>query len=142
MAVGKKILVTGADGFIGSHLTERLLAEGWQVTVIDDFSTGRRENLAAVAADPRLRVLEARVSACAGLDRLAAESDAIYHLAAAVGVELVVRSPIHTIRTNLDETEAILAAASPARCHPEASSSSTCGPARPRRTSSGGRPSR
>lgn len=111
MSPGAHILVTGGAGFIGSHLVERLLAEGCRVTVIDDFSTGRPENLAAVRTDPRLRVVEARVSACAGLDRLAGEADAIYHLAAAVGVELVVRSPIRTIRTNLDETEALLEAA-------------------------------
>jgi UDP-glucose 4-epimerase len=106
------VLITGGAGFIGSHLAERLLAEGCRVTVIDDFSTGARQNLAAVAADPRLCVVEAQVSACADLDVLVARSAFIYHLAAAVGVDLVVRSPIRTIRTNLDETEAILAAAS------------------------------
>lgn len=104
-------LVTGGAGFIGSHLVERFLAEGARVTVVDDLSTGRRENLAAVQADPRLRVIEARVSDCPNLPGLAAEADALVHLAAAVGVELVVRSPIRTLRTNLDETEAALAAA-------------------------------
>jgi len=109
------VLVTGGAGFIGSHLVERLLADGLAVTVLDDFSTGTRENLSAVAGHPNLRVIETQVSRCANLEELAAESQAIYHLAAAVGVELVVRSPIRTIRTNLDETEVILQAAARSR---------------------------
>ncbi len=113
MHTGAHAVVTGGAGFIGSHLVERLLAEGWRVTVIDDFSTGAAANLAAVADDPRLRVIEARVSACAGLNRLLEEAELVFHLAAAVGVELVVRSPIATLRTNLDETEALLAAVGP-----------------------------
>lgn len=104
-------LVTGGAGFIGSHLVERFLAEGARVTVVDDLSTGRLENLAAVRSDPRLQVIQARVSDCPDLPGLAAEADALVHLAAAVGVELVVRSPIRTLRTNLDETQAVLAAA-------------------------------
>jgi UDP-glucose 4-epimerase len=111
MQSGNHVVVTGGAGFIGSHLVERLLGEGRRVTVIDDFSTGSPANLAAVQTDPRLRVIEAPVSACPGLDTLLAGADAVFHLAAAVGVDLVVRSPIRTIRTNLDETEAILAAA-------------------------------
>lgn len=108
-------LVTGGAGFIGSHLVERLLAEGARVSVIDDFSTGRPSNLAAAGRDPRLRVVEAKVSTCRELGTLVAESNGIYHLAAAVGVELVVNAPIRTMRTNLDETEAILQAASERR---------------------------
>ncbi len=111
MSPGTHYLVTGGAGFIGSHLVERLLAEGCRVTVIDDFSTGSPANLATVRNDPRLRVVEARVSACPDLEQLTAGAEAVVHLAAAVGVELVVRSPIRTIRTNLDETEAILEAA-------------------------------
>jgi UDP-glucose 4-epimerase len=107
-------VVTGGAGFIGSHLVERLLAMGESVTVVDDFSTGSRENLRSAAAHPGLRIIEAKVSQCPGLEELVARADAVYHLAAAVGVELVVKCPIRTIETNLDETEAILKAA--ARC--------------------------
>jgi len=110
--VSEHSLITGGAGFIGSHLAERLLAAGQTVTIIDDFSTGSRANLDEVAGHPRLRVIEARVSRCAGLSDLVAEASGIYHLAAAVGVDLVVRSPIRTIETNLEETEAILAVAS------------------------------
>ena len=105
-------LVTGGAGFIGSHLVERLLAEAYSVTVIDDSSTGSLDNLRSVAAHSRLKVIQCKVSDCSELAGLAAQSDFIYHLAAAVGVELVVKSPIRTIETNLRETEAILEAAS------------------------------
>lgn len=112
MATAQSWLVTGGAGFIGSHLVESLLAGGHQVTVLDDLSTGSRANLAAVEGNPRLRIIEGKVSAYPGLAELVDGMDGVYHLAAAVGVELVVRSPIRTIQTNLDETEAILAAAS------------------------------
>ena len=106
------VLVTGGAGFIGSHLTERLLAEGARVRVLDDLSTGRLENLAACRSDPRLEVIVSTVSGCAALPQLVKESGAVCHLAAAVGVDRVVRHPIRTIEINLDESEAILAAAS------------------------------
>jgi UDP-glucose 4-epimerase len=106
------ILVTGGAGFIGSHLAERLLADGNSVVVIDDFSTGSADNLRAAASHPNLRVIESRISTCSELPQLAARAGAIYHLAAAVGVELVVKSPIHTLETNLHETEVLLKAAS------------------------------
>ena len=106
----ERILVTGGAGFIGSHLVERLLTDGNSVTVIDDCSTGSLDNLRAVLSHPDLHVIQGKVSECA-LHELAAEADFIYHLAAAVGVELVVHSPIRTIETNLHETEAILRAA-------------------------------
>jgi nucleoside-diphosphate-sugar epimerase len=105
------VLVTGGAGFIGSHLVERLLADGNSVVVIDDFSTGSADNLRSVAGNSKLRVIESRISACAKLADLAAGAKAIYHLAAAVGVELVVKSPIHTLETNLHETEVLLKAA-------------------------------
>jgi UDP-glucose 4-epimerase len=103
--------VTGGAGFIGSHLVERLLADGKVVVVIDDLSTGRLENLQAVRAHPKLRVIESRVSTCGELGQLVAQAESIYHLAAAVGVELVVRSPIRVLDTNLHETEVLLEAA-------------------------------
>ena len=103
--------MTGGAGFIGSHLVERLLAEGKAVVVVDDLSTGTLDNLRDVLAHPRLQVIQSRVSACPELCRLVARAEAIYHLAAAVGVELVVRSPIRVLETNLHETEALLEAA-------------------------------
>jgi UDP-glucose 4-epimerase len=106
------IVVTGGAGFIGSHLVERLLADGHRVQVIDDLSTGRLSNLAACQSDARLDVVVSTVSGCSDLPKLMREADCAYHLAAAVGVDLVVRHPIRTIETNLDETEAILKAAS------------------------------
>ncbi len=105
------ILVTGGAGFIGSHLVQRLLADGHPVTVLDDLSTGRRENLAGVQSNPNLRVIVSKVSQYAGLSELVAQSQCVYHLAAAVGVELVMTSGLRTIETNLRETEAILNAA-------------------------------
>jgi UDP-glucose 4-epimerase len=105
------VLVTGGAGFIGSHLVERLLADGKTVAVLDDLSTGTLDNLRAVRWHPRLRVVESRISAYAKLAQLVAGAEAIYHLAAAVGVELVVRSPIHVLDANLHETKVLLEAA-------------------------------
>jgi UDP-glucose 4-epimerase len=107
----KHVLVTGGAGFIGSHLVERLLADGNAVAVVDDLSTGALQNLRGVLAHPRLRVIQSRISACSELAQLVAGAESIYHLAAAVGVELVLRSPIHVLETNLHETEVLLKAA-------------------------------
>jgi UDP-glucose 4-epimerase len=112
MAEGKHIVVTGGAGFIGSHLVERLLKDGETVVVIDDCSTGSLANLEAVNGNPRLQVLQAKISACEGLENILQAAKGVYHLAAAVGVELVLKSPIQTIQTNLHETEVILEQAS------------------------------
>ena len=114
MTADKHVLVTGGAGFIGSHLVERLLSDGKSVVVIDDCSTGSLENLKAIEADSKLTIVVGKISECAELSQIIAGSESIFHLAAAVGVELVVRSPIRTIETNLRETEAVLAAAAPA----------------------------
>ncbi|HEX3799137.1 MAG TPA: NAD-dependent epimerase/dehydratase family protein [Verrucomicrobiae bacterium] len=107
----KHVIVTGGAGFIGSHLVERLLADGKAVVVIDDCSTGQLENLRQVMEHPRLRVIRSKVSECGELPELLKSAESIFHLAAAVGVELVVNSPIHVLQTNLHETEVLLAAA-------------------------------
>lgn len=102
----RNILVTGGAGFIGSHLVEQLVSEGDRVTVVDDLSTGRRTNLAAV--DPtRLEFIEGELSAV--LPTLDPQQfHEIHHLAAAVGVRLVVDQPVRVIETNVHETLAIL----------------------------------
>jgi len=109
----KHILVTGGAGFIGSHLVERLLLEGHSVVVLDDLSTGSRGNLASVSEHPKLRIVESKISKCAKLPELVQHASFIFHLAAAVGVELVVKQPIHVLATNLHETEVLLEAATP-----------------------------
>jgi len=106
-----RALITGGAGFIGSHLAETLLERGHTVTVIDDLSTGRFENIAHLADHPRFRFAIDTITNPLVLDRLASECDIIFHLAAAVGVMLVVEKPVHTIETNVMGTEAVLKAA-------------------------------
>jgi len=105
----KRALVTGGAGFIGSHLVEGLIAAGAEVTVVDDLSTGRLSNLAALhPGHPRLRFIEASVGKAIGaLERLAPFTE-IYHLAAAVGVRRIIERPVESIETNVVETAAIL----------------------------------
>jgi UDP-glucose 4-epimerase len=107
----RSVLVTGGAGFIGSHLVERLLNDGKSVVVIDDLSTGSLENLAAVKSHPRLKIVESRISGCAELPRLVAGAEFIFHLAATVGVELVVKSALHVLESSFRETQILLRAA-------------------------------
>jgi len=111
----RHVLVTGGAGFVGSHLVERLLAEGRRVVVIDDGSTGSFDNLGGVRSDPRLEVLVGRVSQCPGLESVVLEAESVFHLAATVGVDLVVRSAVGTIHNNLTETDVLMRAAVAAR---------------------------
>lgn len=111
-SVRSHVLVTGGAGFIGSHLVERLLADGANVVVIDDCSTGSLENLRAVRSHSNLRVIESRISGCEELLELVSNAESIFHLAAAVGVDLVLSSPVRSLQTNLRETEVLLEAAS------------------------------
>ncbi len=105
------VLVTGGAGFIGSHLVERLLKDGKKVVVIDDFSTGSRENLRVFEANPRLRIIQTKVSECGELAELAATAEFIFHLAATVGVELVVKSALQVLEASFNETQMLLRAA-------------------------------
>lgn len=104
-------LITGGAGFIGSHLAEHLLDGGHQVTIIDNLSTGRFENIAHLRGRPEFHFAIDDITNEIVLDRLASECNAIIHLAAAVGVDLVVRRPVHTIKDNVLGTEAVLRAA-------------------------------
>lgn len=105
------ILVTGGGGFIGSHLVERLLKDGQSVVVIDDFSTGSMENLRGFKKNPRLKIIRSKISECKDLPRLVEKSDFIFHLAATVGVELVVKSALHVLESNFHGTQVLFHAA-------------------------------
>jgi UDP-glucose 4-epimerase len=107
----KRVLITGGAGFVGSHLAEALLEAGQQVTIIDNLSTGRFENIAHLTGRPNFRFAIENITNEVVLDRLASECDVIFHLAAAVGVKLIVESPVQTIETNVMGTEVVLKAA-------------------------------
>jgi UDP-glucose 4-epimerase len=109
-------LITGGAGFIGSHLAEALLAAHHKVLVLDNLSTGRWENIAHLTANPRFSFARATVEEKVVLDRMASECQVIFHLAAAVGVKLIVEHPVHTIETNIRGTERVLDAALRYRC--------------------------
>jgi UDP-glucose 4-epimerase len=108
MKNAKHILVSGGAGFIGSHLVERLLNDGKSVVVIDDFSTGNLENLTTAKSNLRLKIVQSKISGCKDLPKLAANSEFIFHLAATVGVELVVKSALHVLESSFHETEILL----------------------------------
>lgn len=101
-------LITGGAGFIGSHLAERLLSRGQRVTVIDNLSTGRLNNIAPLESHPNFRYAIEDIRNIHVMDRLVSECDLIYHLAAAVGVQKIISEPIETIEVNIGGTEVVL----------------------------------
>jgi UDP-glucose 4-epimerase len=104
-----KILITGGAGFIGSHLTEALLKKGHQVTVLDDFSTGRKRNLEAV--ESKINLVKGSVLQKKTVKSLIEEADIIYHLAAAVGVKYVIENPLKSLEINIKGSENVLESA-------------------------------
>jgi UDP-glucose 4-epimerase len=110
-----RYLVTGGAGFIGSHLAEALLKEGHEVHLLDDLSTGAIRNLDPIKAHPKLKYSIDSVFNQQVLAELVDQADVVYHLAAAVGVFMIVEKPVHTIETNLKGTEAVLQCASKKR---------------------------
>lgn len=108
-----KNLITGGAGFIGSHLAEALLARGEEVTVLDNLSTGRMDNIKHLMSSGRFKFYKGTVLDGRLVNRLVRNSGAVYHLAAAVGVKYIIDNPLESIRNNVDGTETVLAAS----CH-------------------------
>ncbi len=115
VVAGAKVVVTGGAGFIGSHLVERLLADGHSVLVLDDFSTGRPDNLAHLTRDPRLSLERVDVAGGLRLGSLLKGADLVFHLAALADVVPSVERPLDYHRANVDGTVALLDAARHAR---------------------------
>jgi UDP-glucose 4-epimerase len=103
-----RALVTGGAGFIGSHLSECLLEKGVKVCIIDDLSTGRLQNINHLRGNSNFQVVVETILNETVMDRLVSECDVIYHLAAAVGVELIVKSPVETIQRNILGSDVVL----------------------------------
>ncbi len=109
--MAQRFLITGGAGFIGSHLAEQLLERGNSVVVLDDLSTGRMQNLAHLRNHGRLQIVRDSVENESTVGLLMSQCDAVFHLASAVGVQLIVDEPVRTIRTTIHGTEVVLESA-------------------------------
>ena len=107
-----RVLITGGAGFVGSHLVDALLARGDQVTVLDDLSTGRHDNIRDHLGDPNFEFVLGSILNDAVVDDVVRRSDVVMHLAAAVGVELIVGRPLESLATNIRGSEIVLE-----KCH-------------------------
>lgn len=103
-----KILITGGAGFIGSHLSDKLIGEGHSVTVIDDLSTGRYSNIAHLEENANFRLIIDTVLNAQLMEELIRETDRVYHMASAVGVRLIMEQPVKTIETIFHGTDTVL----------------------------------
>jgi UDP-glucose 4-epimerase len=106
-----RILITGGAGFIGSHLTDRLVADGHQITILDNLATGRKENLAAHLSGKSVNFIKGSILDLPLLDGLIKETEYVFHLAAAVGVFNIVNHPLDSLMTNIRGTENVLESA-------------------------------
>ncbi|OGG38037.1 nucleoside-diphosphate sugar epimerase [Candidatus Jorgensenbacteria bacterium GWC1_48_12] len=111
MPSNKKILITGGAGFIGSHLTEKLLQRGEEVFVIDNLSTGSSENIKQLENNPKFHFIKGSVLDRDLVVQTVAKVDEIYHLAAAVGVKTIIEKPLESFLVNIDGTKNVLEAA-------------------------------
>jgi UDP-glucose 4-epimerase len=108
VAEGRSALITGGAGFIGSHLSELLLSEGWEVFALDDLSTGSERNVAHLRERRDFHLIVDSVLKSSVVNELVHRCDVVFHLAAAVGVRLIVEQPVHTLVTNIQGTENVL----------------------------------
>src|SRR5437016_12424653 len=104
----KSVLITGGAGFIGSHLCELLLDAGWEVFVLDVLSTGAERNVAPLRERRDFHLIVDSVLKSSVVNELVHRCDVVFHLAAAVGVRLIVEEPVHTLVTNIQGTENVL----------------------------------
>ena len=103
-----RVLITGGAGFIGSHLTDELIAGGNDVIALDDLSTGSFDNIEHLDGNKRFRFVEGTILNESLVDKLVEQSDVVYHLAAAVGVDLIVKKPLESLITNIKGSEVVL----------------------------------
>ena len=108
MSGRRSALITGGAGFIGSHLAERLLADGWEVFALDDLSTGSERNVAHLRSRTDFHLIVDSVLKSSVVNELVHRCDVVYHLAAAGGVRLIVEEPVRTLVTNIQGTETVL----------------------------------
>ncbi|GJM44825.1 MAG: UDP-glucose 4-epimerase [Gemmatimonadota bacterium] len=106
-----RVLITGGAGFIGSHLVDRMIRDGHSVTILDDLSTGTRDNVEIHETNPEFRAVYDTILAVDAVDELVREADVVFHLAAAVGVKYIIENPLHSMRVNVRGTENVLEAA-------------------------------
>jgi UDP-glucose 4-epimerase len=119
-----KALVTGGAGFIGSHLAQRLVADGNEVIVVDNLSTGSLKNITALVGKPGFEFVKGDIRDESVIESAVRRCDRIFHLAAAVGVQLIADSPVHTIETNIAGTQVVLEIANKYKCQVFIASSS------------------
>lgn len=114
--MSKRFLITGGTGFIGSHLTDALLAKGHSVTALDNLETGSRENVESALTNRNFELVVGDICDAPLVDKLARKSDVVIHMAARIGLKLVIESPLRTVDVNVRGTEAVMGAATRYRC--------------------------